>query len=339
MIQPEAGLAPVVQAIRRAKRSIDLAVFRLNCEEIELALGAAVERGVKVRALVAHANRGGTDRLRKLEQRLLASGVTVSRSDDHLLKYHGKFLVIDGALHVLGFNYTKADTRGTRSFGVQTRNRSAVKEAEHLFESDLTRRPYEGPRRSPLVVSPENARESLYRFVKGAKPRLAIYDARLDDAAFVALLHQLMASGVDVQVIGHAPSLAPSTQVRALKGLRLHVRAIIRDGTRAFVGSQSLRRLELDRRREVGLIIGNPTVSRKMLEVFDLDWETSAPGKAAGDKPERGRRRPTKVAVPAGVLDAPAPKAGRTKKRAARRTQPTPRRKPRTPVRTTRRSA
>ena len=39
---------------------------------------------------------------------------------------------------------------------------------------------------------------------------------------------------------------------RAFPGKRLHVRAIVRDGRRAFVGSQSLRKLELDERREVG---------------------------------------------------------------------------------------
>jgi hypothetical protein len=33
---------------------------------------------------------------------------------------------------------------------------------------------------------------------------------------------------------------------------RLHVRAMARDGDAAFVGSQSLRALELDGRREVG---------------------------------------------------------------------------------------
>ncbi len=42
---------------------------------------------------------------------------------------------------------------------------------------------------------------------------------------------------------------------RKLARHRLHVRAIIRDGAAAFVGSQSLRKLELDGRREVGLII------------------------------------------------------------------------------------
>ena len=53
---------------------------------------------------------------------------------------------------------------------------------------------------------------------------------------------------------------------------RLHVRAIVRDGLRAFVGSQSLRKEELASRREVGLLINNPTVSRRILQVFERDW-------------------------------------------------------------------
>jgi phosphatidylserine/phosphatidylglycerophosphate/cardiolipin synthase-like enzyme len=277
MIQPEAGLVPVVQAIKKARRTIDIAIFRLNRKEIETALGAAVQRGVKVRALVAHTNRGGEARLRKLEQRLLASGVMVSRTADDLVKYHGKYLLIDDALHLLGFNYTTADTTRSRSFGVQTRDRRAVRDALRLFECDLTRQAYQGSPRSPLVVSPENARETLLHFVRGARRHLAIYDARLQDATFLTVLRQHIDKGVQVQVIGRAPRLAAGTHVRMLKDLRLHVRAVIRDGTRAFVGSQSLRRLELDRRREVGLIITNPSVTHRMLEIFQRDWESCAP--------------------------------------------------------------
>jgi phosphatidylserine/phosphatidylglycerophosphate/cardiolipin synthase-like enzyme len=277
MIQPEAGLVPVVQAIKKARRTIDIAIFRLNRTEIETALGAAVQRGVKVRALVAHTNRGGEARLRKLEQRLLAAGVMVSRTADDLVKYHGKYLLIDDSLHLLGFNYTTADTTRSRSFGVQTRDRNAVRDALRLFECDLTRQTYQASPRSPLVVSPDNARETLLQFVRGARRHLAIYDARLQDTTFLNVLRQHIDAGVQVQVIGRAPRLDPGTHVRMLKDLRLHVRAVIRDGTRAFVGSQSLRRLELDRRREVGLIITNPSVTRRMLEIFQRDWESCAP--------------------------------------------------------------
>jgi phosphatidylserine/phosphatidylglycerophosphate/cardiolipin synthase-like enzyme len=286
MIQPESGLVPVVQAIKRARRTVDIAIFRMNRPEIETALAAAVSRGVKVRALVAHTNRGGEARLRKLEQRLLAAGVMVSRTADDLVKYHGKYLLIDDSLHLLGFNYTTADTTRSRSFGVQTRDRRAVRDALRLFECDLTRQTYQPSPKSPLVVSPENARETLLRFVKGARRQIAIYDARLQDTTFLNILRERIKAGVQVLVIGRAPRLEASTHVRMLKDLHLHVRAVIRDGTRAFVGSQSLRRLELDRRREVGLIITNPTVTRRMLEVFERDWEASAPDheKAKDDK-------------------------------------------------------
>ena len=54
--------------------------------------------------------------------------------------------------------------------------------------------------------------------------------------------------------------------------MRLHARVIVRDGSRAFIGSQSLRRPELEQRREVGILISNPSVARKMREVFEQDW-------------------------------------------------------------------
>ena len=48
-------------------------------EHLETALAAAVQRGVTVRALIAHTNRGGVGRLRKFEQHMLEAGVTAHR--------------------------------------------------------------------------------------------------------------------------------------------------------------------------------------------------------------------------------------------------------------------
>jgi cardiolipin synthase len=65
----------------------------------------------------------------------------------------------------------------------------------------------------------------------------------------------------------------------------------VRDGTAAFVGSQSLRKLELDGRREVGLIVSDTAVAKRMQEVFEADWlgtmsgeETAAREAVAGEK-------------------------------------------------------
>jgi cardiolipin synthase len=242
---------------------------------IEQALAAAVGRGVRVRALVAHTNRGGEQGLRKLEQRLLGHGVTISRTADDLARYHAKYMIADGTLHLFGFNFTKLDLDKSRSFGIQTRDRRAVAAAAALFEADSQRQPFV-PTRSALVVSPESARPTLTAFLKSARRELLIYDDRLEDPACLRLLRERMAKGVRVRVIGRC---APAADIesRRLAGLRLHVRAIVCDGTRLFVGSQSLRRLELDGRREVGLIVANPAVARRVRAVFEGDWTASAP--------------------------------------------------------------
>jgi phosphatidylserine/phosphatidylglycerophosphate/cardiolipin synthase-like enzyme len=272
IVQPDAGILPLVHAIRRARRAIHVAIFRFDRDEIERELEQAVARGVRVRALIAHTNRGGENRLRKLEQRLLAAGVTVARSSDDLLRYHGKFLVVDDTLHVFGFNLTKLDIDKSRSFGLATRDRRTVQEALKLFEADCTRRTYV-PSRSNLVVSPESARAMLTAFIKGARRELAVYDQKIQDPAMIKLLKERAAKGVRVRVIGDLKGPDGEVLVRGMKSIRLHVRAIIRDGTRAFVGSQSLRKEELDARREVGLLISNPTVTRQLMQVFETDWK------------------------------------------------------------------
>jgi len=279
IIQPEAGVVPVVKAIRGARKTIDIFIFRFDRDEIEKALGAAVLRGVAVRALIAHTNRGGEGRLRKLEQRLLATGVLVSRTADDLVRYHAKYMIADSVLHLFGFNFTKLDIDKSRSFAIATRDLKAVQEAAKLFESDVTRRPMTSAR-SNLVISPDNARPTLSAFIRGARKELAIYDAKVHDPAMIKLLKERVARGVQVRVIGNVKGKEGGIETRALATMRLHVRAIVRDGTRAFVGSQSLRRDELESRREVGLIINNPTVARKLLQVFEADWADSSRRKA-----------------------------------------------------------
>jgi cardiolipin synthase A/B len=110
LIQPEDGVAPIVAAIKKAKKSIDIVIFRFDRAEIEASLKAAAKRGVAVSALIAYANRGGEKSLRKLEMRLLEAGVTVSRTAADLARYHDKLLLIDQrVLYVLSFNFTHLD--------------------------------------------------------------------------------------------------------------------------------------------------------------------------------------------------------------------------------------
>jgi cardiolipin synthase len=287
IIQPDDGIKPLVQAVRRAKKSIDIVIFRFDRSELEKALEAAVARGVSVRALIAHTNRGGDKSLRKLELKLLDAGVRVARTADDLPRYHGKMMIVDGALYVLGFNYTQLDL-DSRSFGVVTREPRLVNEAASLFEADSTRQSYT-PSHDNLVVSPESSRELLSMFIKRAKKQLLIYDAKVSDRLMLRLLQARAKAGVEIRMFGKLTKDIPGAVARKMPDLRLHVRAMIRDGSSAFVGSQSLRKIELDGRREVGVIVTNALVAKKMQAVFEADWAQTQPKGADKDASDKDK--------------------------------------------------
>ena len=290
IVQPDAGIAPVVTAIRQARRSIDILIFRLDRFEIARALAAAVARGVRVRALTAHTNRGGTKSLRKLEMLLLEGGVTVSRTADDLVRYHGKMMIVDAkVLHVYGFNFTGLDIAKSRSFGVVSKNAKLVAEASKLFMADFDRLPY-APGYERFVVSPENARERLGRFIRGARKQLLIYDPQVSDDAMLRLIGERIKAGVEVRVIGKVEDKW-NIDHEKYPGKRLHIRAIVRDGKRAFMGSQSLRRLELEKRREVGVIITDASVVKQMMETFERDWAQTPSGKKRAKKAKKKEKK------------------------------------------------
>jgi len=283
IIQPDDGVTPLVQAVKNAKKTIDIVIFRFDRLELEKALEAAVARGVVVRALIAHTNRGGEKMLRKLELRLLDAGVTVARTADDLTRYHGKMMIVDDTVHVYGFNYTRLDIEKSRSFGVITDDPKLVKEACALFEADCTRQAY-APKHDELVVSPESSREILTPFIKKAKKELLIYDAKISDRLILRVLAERAKAGVEIRMFGKLGKGASGIDARKLPDLRLHVRAIIRDGSAAFLGSQSLRKLELDARREIGIVISDERIVKKMRDVFEADWALTPEAKQAAEK-------------------------------------------------------
>jgi cardiolipin synthase len=286
LIQPRDGSAPLISAINKARKSIEMLVFRFNRADIERALHAAVTRGVRVHTLIAHTNQGGEGNLRSLEQRLLGAGATVDRTGDDFIRYHGKFMIVDrSALWLLGFNYTTLDIDKSRSFAIATTNRRMVQDAAKLFEADCARQPYVPA--GALVVSPENARAQLSEFLGKAQTQLLIYDPKVSDSRAIHVLKARVKSGVDVRIIGKVSSRGKDLLHQKYPGHRLHVRAIVRDGRDAFIGSQSLRKLELDRRREVGVFVHGAKIIKELIATFEADWAQTGLGRAM--KAEHGK--------------------------------------------------
>lgn len=290
LIQPRDGVGPLVKAVEKAKKSVQILIFRFDRPEVRNALVEAVQRGVSVQALIAFTNHGGEKKLRELEADFLANGITLGRTAGDLTRYHGKLLLLDHKeLYVLCFNLTQTDIEHSRSFGLLTRNPKLLREAANLFDTDSKRQSYR-PGYGKFVVSPENARKVLGRFIEGARRELVIYDPEISDRDMIRLLRQRKKAGVKLRIIGAVRG--DRLSARELKGMRLHARVIIRDRYEAFLGSQSLRQQELDARREIGVIFRNHAAIKALLKTFRDDWTASAP-----IEQDRERRMPVTKAA------------------------------------------
>ena len=255
IVQPDAGIAPIVTAIKQAKKSIDILIFRLDRYEIDARARGRGGPGCHVRALTAHTNRGGDKSLRKLEMRLLGRRRhrvahrrrprPLSRQDDDRRQQGPARL----RLQLHGPRHREEP---------QLRRHQEEPEAGAGSRSSCSRPTSTGsptrPARTVSSSAPTTRASGSRAFIKGARKQLLIYDPQVTDDAMLRLITERIKAGVDVKIIGKVEAKWNITSEK-YPGKRLHIRAIIRDGKRAFLGSQSLRRLELEKRREVGVIV------------------------------------------------------------------------------------
>src|SRR5260370_22465454 len=158
IIEPDDGAAPLHAALKSARKTLEIAIFRFDRSDIETLLKAAVADGVKVTALVADVNRGGEKNLRELEKRFLENGITVARTSADLIRYHDKYFIIDRrVLGGLSFNFTHLDIGHSPGFRIVTQNKVLIQETVQLFQTHCSRRAY-FPGTDNVVVEPAKSR-------------------------------------------------------------------------------------------------------------------------------------------------------------------------------------
>jgi phosphatidylserine/phosphatidylglycerophosphate/cardiolipin synthase-like enzyme len=281
IIQPGDSFFPLVDAIDSATHTIKMTIFRMNDPIVRDALSYAVARKVKVQALISMMSKGWTRRNKKLAEDLSKLGiqVRVPRSRKEKIKrFHYKFMTIDDVLSlILTFNPTQKNLHYARDFGVLLRDHEITTELNRLFDADWHGQVFR-PEPLPLVISPYNSREKLLDLIGSANRTIKIMDAKVQDQEILGLLLRKAAAGCEVKLISrdiYYDEVVPNFHVRALARYKLHAKCIITDGARFFVGSQNLREVSLDRRREVGIITEDPAMARRIERVFDEDWEST----------------------------------------------------------------
>ncbi|HXG95446.1 MAG TPA: phospholipase D-like domain-containing protein [Blastocatellia bacterium] len=281
IIQPGDSFFPIVDAIDSAHHTIKMTIFRMNDPIVLDAMSYAVQRGVKVQALVAPTSKGWTKKNKKLSDELGKLGVEVRvprPRKEKIKRYHYKIMMIDDAQSlILTFNPTQKNLHYARDFGLLVRDQEITTELNRLFDADWHGEPFK-PRDLPLVISPYNSRKKLVELLNSAERTIRILDAKVEDKEVMSILLRKASSGCSVRVISrdtHYDDVVPNFHVKKLARFKLHAKCVVVDSSRFFIGSQNLRAVSFERRREVGLIVEDDGVARKIERVFDEDWDTA----------------------------------------------------------------
>jgi phosphatidylserine/phosphatidylglycerophosphate/cardiolipin synthase-like enzyme len=244
-------------------------------------LKAKAKSGVEVRVILD----GKKSSNQKYYNDLKAAGVKVAWADSKFSYYHPKVLIVDEAEAVVSTgNYSKTYAiERSRDFTAWTGDRQDVKDLITIFEADWKRTSVSLPC-TRLLVSPINARKRLLDLIASAKATLIIESMQLADKEIRGAVAARRKAGVAVRVILAAPSWISSNTYAAsfLKGEGIdarwiykpgiHSKAIVADGSTAYVGSVNFSYTSLTKNREVGLIFSDGAAIKRLTTTFAKDW-------------------------------------------------------------------
>jgi phosphatidylserine/phosphatidylglycerophosphate/cardiolipin synthase-like enzyme len=196
---------------------------------------------------------------------------------------HAKFFIVDGTVAVISTgNFSKAYSIDLeRNFVATDTDPADVGDLNALFEADWAN---VDPTMTctRMVVSPINARPRILDVIDSAQTTLTIESMQFADTNVRSAVAARVAAGVDVRVmiadIGFVSSNAEAATY--LKGLgltpkwipHLHTKVVVADGVQGYMGSENLSYTSLDKNREVGVVVTDPSSIDPLATTFEKDW-------------------------------------------------------------------
>lgn len=310
-VEPDDGRSPFKKIFEKAETSIDIFLFVLGDKKVASYLTRAVERGVRVRALLEPCPHGNqceepNDVALSACQRLHDAGVLLKWANPAFSKTHAKAAVIDGRRALITTINLDKTLGSRRDYGLITNDPSVVDDLSRVFAQDWEfDKPESGCWAAPidrsandavqqydsgLVVSPDNARSKLLEFIRSAESSLLVHMEKIDstdtDSEIVPAIADAAARGVHVQVLMRPPDNEEHASnfdvAKALKASgakvcfqeepQCHAKMMLVDRRVAFVGSQNLTASSLDKRREIGWITDDERATEVLERIFHQDW-------------------------------------------------------------------
>jgi len=287
VVEPAAGIAPVLNMIEGAKRSIDLVMYELYDQQIENALISAESHGIAVRVLLNEGENGAapSSETQSAYNTFQAGGVPVHWAPSYFALTHQKTLIVDGdSALIMTFNLTPEYYSTSRDFGIIDNDQTDVSAIETTFGYDWQGTQNNSPAGDDLFWSP-GAEATILAAIDNSKTSLYVENEEMSDSAVVNALAATAKRGVNVEVVmtessewdaNFAILRAAGVGIRTYPdnstSLYIHAKIIVVDGTSALVGSQNFSSASLDDNRELGIILTDPGIISSLSSTFQSDW-------------------------------------------------------------------
>jgi cardiolipin synthase len=290
IVEPNDGIGPIDTLLASPQHQLDLVMYELVDPTAVGILEADAARGVTVR-VVLDQNRERAANTPAYDA-LAAHGIHVVWASTAFEATHEKAFVIDAGTPgaeavIMTLNLTSRYYADTRDVAVVDPDPTDVAAVEATFAADFAAAgtgaaPAAAP--SPdLVWSPGSA-PALLALIGSATKTLAVENEEMSDAAVVAALSAAARRGVAVTVVltdgdDYASELAElqaaGVTVRLLPDrssvLYIHAKVIVADDSRAFVGSENFSSASLERDRELGVVLSDPSVAATLAAMIATD--------------------------------------------------------------------
>lgn len=287
-IEPQAGVAPIVQLIQQAHHEINVGVYYMTDRKILAALKTARERGVVVRVMVEPKPYGMKSwQVRKEVRAIEATGAQfkwvpsrfVSHGSDWAF-YHAKYIASGHEAEIGNPNFSWSDFHDARNYLYVTHNPTVVKAVNAVFQADWTRTRAPAWTHQVLVLSPGTSVNQIVEAID-QPGSISIEDEEI--GPYAPVIDAIEAKGKLARVI-EPSNISPEdrrvdqeleahgVQVRLLpvKPIYLHAKLIV--GSKlAYIGSENLTETSLEKNRELGLLLNGRDVT-ELQDQFDKDW-------------------------------------------------------------------
>jgi len=276
----------LVNKINASQDRVYIEVYIFTEKRIKSAIKSAHDRWVEVKVILEN-NPYLAPRLNdSVFNELKDYGIDIVWSDsrDYALN-HSKLMIIDDDVVLSTGNVSYSTFAYNKDFFIITDDDIIRENILFAFQKDFL-----GEKVSPytdnLVISPSYSRAKFEKLFSAAESSIQMYFQYFQDDDLEEEFLQAIDRWVKVEAIvssSYAEKDTDEVKILEQKGVsikymdkpKMHAKAILIDKKYLFVGSINFSSYSLDSNREMGILIKNPEIISKFLEVFERDFTNS----------------------------------------------------------------